>query len=172
MSDCQMVKRDSSLQRKRFHCSRVQWWRALHHTSQCIGIADCHLRLVYSCSAIISPERCWCYYIQPEITLGYQSGGNSPALRPGIRLSQIGSFVRIRVFFQMPSAEKRYLEWTSSPTQEACTHPPLLSILLANVQSLDEKVDELWESTSFQRGSRNCNIFCFTANMALSGYTV
>ncbi|KAK6313824.1 hypothetical protein J4Q44_G00152830 [Coregonus suidteri] len=32
-SDCQMVKRDSSLQRTRFHCSRVQWRRALHHSS-------------------------------------------------------------------------------------------------------------------------------------------
>nr|XP_046180083.1 mitochondrial fission factor-like isoform X4 [Oncorhynchus gorbuscha] len=29
---------------------------------------------------------------QPERTLGYQNGGNSPALRPGIRLSRIGSF--------------------------------------------------------------------------------
>uniref|UniRef100_A0A673Y4T5 protein-tyrosine-phosphatase n=1 Tax=Salmo trutta TaxID=8032 RepID=A0A673Y4T5_SALTR len=28
-----MVKRDSSLQGKRFHCSRVQWRRALHHST-------------------------------------------------------------------------------------------------------------------------------------------
>jgi hypothetical protein len=31
--DCQMVKRDSSLQRTRFHFSRVQWLRALHHSN-------------------------------------------------------------------------------------------------------------------------------------------
>jgi hypothetical protein len=31
--DCQMVKRDLSLQRTHFHCSRVQWQRALHHSS-------------------------------------------------------------------------------------------------------------------------------------------
>ena len=30
-SDCQMEKRDWSLQRTRLHCSRVQWRRALHH---------------------------------------------------------------------------------------------------------------------------------------------
>jgi hypothetical protein len=29
-----MVKRDSSLQRTHFHCSRVQWRWALHHSSQ------------------------------------------------------------------------------------------------------------------------------------------
>ena len=30
-SGCQMEKRDSSLQRRRLHCSRVQWRRPLHH---------------------------------------------------------------------------------------------------------------------------------------------
>ena len=30
-SDCQMEKRDWSLQRTRLQCSRVQWRRALHH---------------------------------------------------------------------------------------------------------------------------------------------
>jgi hypothetical protein len=29
-----MVRHDSSLQRMRFHCSRVQWWQALYHFSQ------------------------------------------------------------------------------------------------------------------------------------------
>ena len=40
-------------------------------------------------------------------------------------------------------------------------HPPLPSILLANVQSLDNKVDEQRPSTSFQRDIRDCNILCF-----------
>ncbi|XP_064786656.1 CTD nuclear envelope phosphatase 1A-like isoform X1 [Oncorhynchus masou masou] len=35
LSDCQMVKRDSSLQRTYFHFSRVQWRRALHQSRQC-----------------------------------------------------------------------------------------------------------------------------------------
>jgi hypothetical protein len=35
-------------------------------------------------SYIISPEHFLCYYIQLEITSGYQSEGNSPALRPGL----------------------------------------------------------------------------------------
>ncbi|MCJ8738235.1 hypothetical protein PDJAM_G00033290 [Pangasius djambal] len=39
-SDCQMEKRDSSLQRTRLHCSRVQWRRALHH---CIRRFALHL---------------------------------------------------------------------------------------------------------------------------------
>jgi hypothetical protein len=36
--------------------------------------------------------------------------------------------------------------------------PPLQSILLANVQSLDNKVDELRERISFQRDIRDWNI--------------
>ena len=38
---------------------------------------------------VISPENTLCYYIPPERTLGYQSGSNSPALRPGIRLPEL-----------------------------------------------------------------------------------
>jgi hypothetical protein len=37
-------------------------------------------------------------------------------------------------------------------------HPPLPSILLANVQSIDKKVDELRARISFQRDIRDCNI--------------
>ncbi len=50
-SDCQMEKRDSSLQRTRLHCSRVQWWRALHH-----GIPRFALHLVtYGLDAAARP---------------------------------------------------------------------------------------------------------------------
>ena len=45
-SDCQREKRDSSLQRTRLHCSRVQWRRALHH---CIQRFALHL-VMYGCS--------------------------------------------------------------------------------------------------------------------------
>ena len=41
-------------------------------------------------------------------------------------------------------------------------HPPLPSILLANVQSLDNKVDKIRARVAFQRDIRDCNILCFT----------
>ena len=50
-SDCQMEKRDSSLQRTRLHCSRVQWQCALHH---CIRRFALHL-LIYSLDATAWP---------------------------------------------------------------------------------------------------------------------
>ena len=37
-SDCQMEKRDSSLQRTRLHCSRVQWRHVLHHCIRCFTL--------------------------------------------------------------------------------------------------------------------------------------
>ncbi len=40
--------------------------------------------------------------------------------------------------------------------------PPLQSILLANVQSLDNKMDDLRARISFQRDIRDCNIICLT----------
>ncbi|XP_058230352.1 uncharacterized protein LOC131343021 isoform X2 [Hemibagrus wyckioides] len=50
-SDCQMEKRDSSLQRTRLHCSRVQWRRALHH---CIRRFALHL-VMYGLDAAARP---------------------------------------------------------------------------------------------------------------------
>ncbi len=42
-------------------------------------------------------------------------------------------------------------------------HSPLLpSILLANVQSLENKMDDLRARISFQRDIRDCNILCLT----------
>ncbi len=40
--------------------------------------------------------------------------------------------------------------------------PPLPSILLANVRSLENKMDDLRARISFQRDIRDCNIFCLT----------
>ena len=40
--------------------------------------------------------------------------------------------------------------------------PPLPSILLANVQSLDNKLDELRSRMAFQRDIKNCNVMVFT----------
>ena len=50
-SDCQMEKRNSSLQRMRLYCSRVQWQRALHH---CIRRFALHL-LMYGLDAAAQP---------------------------------------------------------------------------------------------------------------------
>jgi hypothetical protein len=50
-------------------------------------------------------------------------------------------------------------------------HPPLLSILLANVQSLDNKVCELRARISFQRDIRDCNILCFTESYCPRPYS-
>ncbi len=41
-------------------------------------------------------------------------------------------------------------------------NPPLPSILLANVRSLENKMDDLRARISFQQDIRDCNIFCLT----------
>jgi hypothetical protein len=42
------------------------------------------------------------------------------------------------------------------------SNPPLSAVLLANVQSLDNKMDELRSRLSYQWDIKNCNILCFT----------
>ena len=57
---------------------------------------------------------------------------------------------------------------------------PLPSVLLANVQSLDKKIDELRARISYQRDIKNCNVLCFTDswlnndmnNIQLAGFTL
>jgi hypothetical protein len=59
-------------------------------------------------------------------------------------------------------------------------NPPLPSILLANMQSLDNKIDDLHRILNYQRNIQNCNILCFTEtwlnddtiNIQLAGYTL
>ena len=46
---------------------------------------------------------------------------------------------------------------------------PLPSILLANVQSLDNKVDEIRARVAFQRDIRDCNVLCFTETWLTQG---
>ena len=54
----------------------------------------------------------------------------------------------------------------------------LPSVLLANVQSLDNKMDKLLGRLNYQRDIKNCNILCFTEswlnydniNIHLAGY--
>ncbi|XP_052332830.1 uncharacterized protein LOC127911022 [Oncorhynchus keta] len=47
----------------------------------------------------------------------------------------------------------------------------LPSILLANVQSLDDKIDEIRARVAFQRDIRDCNVLCFTETW-LTGETL
>ena len=56
---------------------------------------------------------------------------------------------------------------------------PLLSILLANVQSLDNKLDEVRSRISYQLDIKNCNSLCFMESwlnddmdIQLAGYTL
>ncbi|KAI3352418.1 hypothetical protein L3Q82_005377 [Scortum barcoo] len=49
-----------------------------------------------------------------------------------------------------------------SPLRKRENRPPLPSILLANVQSLDNKLDELRSRMAFQRDIKNCNVLVFT----------
>jgi uncharacterized membrane protein len=57
---------------------------------------------------------------------------------------------------------------------------PLPSVLLANVQSLDNKMDELRSRLSYQWDIKNCSILCFTEswlnddmdNIQLNGFTL
>ena len=44
------------------------------------------------------------------------------------------------------------------------SNPPLPSVLLANVQSLDNNLDELRSRLSYQWDIKNCNILCFTGS--------
>jgi hypothetical protein len=56
---------------------------------------------------------------------------------------------------------------------------PLPSILLANVQSLDNKLDVVQSQISYQQDIKNCNVLCFTESwlnddmhIQLAGYTL
>ncbi|CDQ56629.1 unnamed protein product [Oncorhynchus mykiss] len=58
--------------------------------------------------------------------------------------------------------------------------PPLPSILLANVRSLEKEIDDLRGRLNYQWDIQNCNILCFTEswlnddtiNIQLAGYTL
>ncbi len=52
--------------------------------------------------------------------------------------------------------------WIRNRLRKRAHSPPLPSLLLANVQSLDNKMDDLRARISFQRDIRDCNIICLT----------
>ena len=57
--------------------------------------------------------------------------------------------------------KKRETRRSSSRLRRRAHRAPLPSILLANVQSLDNKVDEIRARVAFQRDRRDCNVLCF-----------
>ena len=74
-----------------------------------------------------------------------------------------------RAFKLIPEANPKQCRWRTGRRsgllvrpRRPSHHSPLLSILLANVQSLDNKVDEIRARVAFQREIRDCNILCFT----------
>ncbi len=58
--------------------------------------------------------------------------------------------------------KRRGKRWDSQRLRKRAHSPPLPSILLANVQSLENKMDDLRARISFQRDIRDCNILCLS----------
>jgi hypothetical protein len=75
------------------------------------------------------------------------------------------------ILLQTPDqAQISVIRWRFSGKRSGClvrirrrmTNLPLPSVLLANVQSLENKWDELKARVSHQQDNKNCNILCFT----------
>ena len=75
------------------------------------------------------------------VKAGNPKQNNDPKQRHRRRVRQSGLLVRLR---------------------RRAHHTLLPSILLHNVQSLDNKVDEIWAWVAFKRDIRDCNVHCFT----------
>uniref|UniRef100_A0AAZ3QVE9 UBC core domain-containing protein n=1 Tax=Oncorhynchus tshawytscha TaxID=74940 RepID=A0AAZ3QVE9_ONCTS len=99
------------------------------------------------------------YYIQPGSTIGYKSNVNLPTLRPGIGLSRRRSSDRTTSQDNGANSSRRSKTTTPQtkrpPGQASQTCTPLSSIVLANVRSLDNKVDEIRATVAFQRDIRD-----------------
>ena len=111
----------------------------------------------------------FCTSYGKKIASGYQDSDHSP---------------RHRTYFRTPSKANIPV---NIPHRACCLVGirrrrvrtlPLPSILLANVQSLDNKLDEVRSRISYQRNIKNCNILCFTESwlnddmdIQLAGYT-
>uniref|UniRef100_A0A8C8EX64 Cyclin-dependent kinase 8 n=1 Tax=Oncorhynchus tshawytscha TaxID=74940 RepID=A0A8C8EX64_ONCTS len=109
----------------------------------------------------------------PRRTTEYKISVNSPSVRPRICFSRCGSCVlpynqcHGMVHMQRPKKKKRLRKRGKRSgllvrLRRRAHRAPLPSILLANVQSLDNKVDEIRARVAFQRDIRDCNVLCFT----------
>ena len=106
----------------------------------------------YLISYIVSPENLKCYYIHLGRTIGYKSDVNLPSIRPG-RLSRSGSFVRTSTLDMRsyPSGRPKKRGRGRRGRQNGLLvrlwrrahHPLLPSILLTDVQSLDNKMGDI-----------------------------
>ena len=78
---------------------------------------------------------------------------------------------------------RRKRGWRSGYLLKICRQAsklPLPAVLLANVQSLENKIDGVRSRLSYQRDIKNCNILCFTRswlnddmdNIQLVGFTL
>jgi hypothetical protein len=109
---------------------------------------------VFSCiiSYIVSPENLTCYYIQNywiSEQLTSTTTRNTTFLKWILRLNQQRCRRRRRRSGLLVRLRRRE------------HHPSLPSILLANVQSLDNKVNKIRAKVAFQRDIRDCNILYF-----------
>ena len=125
-------------------------------------------------SYIVTPGNLRFYYIQSGETIGYKSNVNSPTLWSGIRLSRSGSSVLHTTMERIPAGDPKQRRRRRGRRSgllvrllRRAHRAPLLSILLANIQSLDNKVDEIRARVAFQRDIRDCNVLCFTKHGSL-----
>ena len=77
-------------------------------------------------------------------------------------------FAPPRAIELIPEADPKHHRWRRGTRsgllvrlRRRANHPPLPSVLLANVQSLHNYIYELRARISFQRDIRDCNILCF-----------
>ena len=130
---------------------------------------------------ISTPGHLRFHYIQSRRTTEYKISVNSPSVRPRICFSRRGSCV-------LPYKQENGMDRMQRPKKTTLRkrgkrggllvrlrrrahRAPLPSILLANVQSLDNKVDEIRARVAFQRDIRDCNVLCFTETW-LTGETL
>lgn len=100
-------------------------------------------------SDILSPENLKCYYIQPGRTIGNKSDVNLPTFTTRNTDSLFGpspwtwDLIPEADPKQQRSLQRGRRSGLLIRLRRRAHHPPLPSILLANVQSLDNKVDEI-----------------------------
>ena len=122
-------------------------------------------------SYISTPGHLRFHYIQSRRTTEYKISVNSPSVRPRICFPRRGSCVlpykQVNGIDSMHDPKKRLRKRGKRSgllvrLRTRAHRAPLPSILLANVQSLDNKVDEIRARLAFQRDIRDCNVICFT----------
>ncbi len=108
-------------------------------------------------------------YLRQKNTFGHWTALHYPDSRQFIHKSNVAiggtSEHRVEVHLNNPRRRRKHRgrhAGIRNRLRKRAHSPPLPSILLANVQSLENKMDDLRARISFQRDIRDCNIFCLT----------